>query len=261
MRMGDLESRFVTTDDEVVNELVYPLPTVWWSRGYEYSWARQFADPRATVLDAACGLEHPLKFYLADTCRECHACDRDPRLLSREQISNHIGLAFGEPAKNKFRHRDPKEIHYSVNSLSRLPYTDQVFDRIFCVSVLEHLRDRFNKWPVLRLARKLLRFLPEQIFDSLCEFRRTLAADGLIILTFDFPRIRLEYLKDAINRAGLRFAADVNFSAPTNAIVSPDHVSKTQLSCFRAVLCRKEFEGPMRLNVVSNEPVEASSKY
>lgn len=231
--MDRLISRFVTTSDDRRNDFIFDLPECWWSRPYEYAWAAEFADRDATVLDAACGIEHPLKFHLAKTCRACHACDIDPRILNQPEMRSVIEAGFGESSARQLFEPQSPAIRYSVASLTDLPWSDATFDRVFCISVLEHLKDRFNKWPFLRHARPLLPFVREDIFDSLVEFRRVLAPGGLIVLTFDCPRISLRYLCDAVRRAGLRFASEVNLERPAKAIYSAEH----KLHCFRAVLC------------------------
>lgn len=233
--MDRLTSRFVTTVDEQQRSFVFELPESWWSRPYEYAWASRFVAPDATVLDAACGVGHPLKFHLAETCQSCHACDLDDQLLDQPGMRTIISGGFREEVSASiFRSGGPK-IRYSVASLVDLPYSDATFDRIFCISVLEHLKDRFNKFAVLRRVRPLLPLAGQDIFHSLTEFNRVLAPDGLIVLTFDFPRINLAYLCDAIQRAGLRFASDVDFELPTNAVYS----KQNGLYCFRAVLCHQ----------------------
>lgn len=236
--MDHLISRFVTTHDERRNDFVFDLPECWWSRPYEYAWAARFADRNATVLDAACGIEHPLKFHLAQTCRQCHACDIDIRILNQSEMKSLIRAGFGESSIQSLFASGFPQINYSVASLTDLPWSDATFDRVFCISVLEHLKDRFNKWPLLRAARPFLPFVHQDIYESLLEFRRVLAPEGLIVLTFDFPRINLQYLCDAMRRAGLKFAGDVDFERPRNAIYSAGH----RLYCFRAVLCHEVTE-------------------
>jgi|GEM_PF-3142635 len=93
--MDRLISRFVTTRDARRNDFVFDLPECWWNRPYEYACAAEFADRDATVLDAACGIEHPLKFYLAKMCQACHACDIDQRILDQSEMRSLIRAGFG----------------------------------------------------------------------------------------------------------------------------------------------------------------------
>ncbi len=55
-----LTSRFVQLSDDQSDYFVYKMPGEWWSRKYEYEWASQFCHESQVVLDAACGVEHPL---------------------------------------------------------------------------------------------------------------------------------------------------------------------------------------------------------
>lgn len=44
-----LISRFFKINDEIMKEVIVPLPGTWWSRPYEYCWASKF--PGRVVLD------------------------------------------------------------------------------------------------------------------------------------------------------------------------------------------------------------------
>ncbi len=130
-----------------------------------------------------------------------------------------------------FPERYLEEIEYKVCSLTNLPYDDKTFDRVFCISTLEHLPDRLNKWPALRIVESLLP-LKRDIRDSLLEFKRVLRPGGLIVLTFDFPRVNLAYIRRLVEQCDLRFAGDVDFDRPADA----HHTAKHGLYCFRTVL-------------------------
>ena len=230
-----LKSRFVHKSDPGSDDFVYRLPDCWWSRIYEYEWSRNFCRENDVVLDAACGLEHPLKFYLLDHCRECYACDLDDRLIDRDVMAKLCAEAW-TGSDEPFPDRYLDAIHYEKASLSAMPYEDALFDRVFCISVLEHLKDRFNQWPILRAFAPLLPHVRRDIRDSLIEFKRVLRPDGLIVLTFDFPRINLGYLSSVVAEVGLRFAGEVDFELPFDAIRN----TEKDLFCFRAVLTHAE---------------------
>jgi SAM-dependent methyltransferase len=230
-----LTSRFFRRDDLADRQFVFTMPQQWWSRKYEYHWAGQFADPAATVLDAACGIEHPLKFFLLDHCRACYACDLDQRLLDRDALRQSVVEGFHVEPAEAFPDRYLDEVDYRIASLLDLPYDDAQFDRIFCVSVLEHLRDRCNRYPWLSYIPPLAALLRRDIRDALAEFKRSLKPAGLIVLTFDYPRINLRYLRRVVEELDLQFAGPCDFTLPTDAIFQPEK----KLHCFRAVLSHR----------------------
>lgn len=232
-------SRFFVASDYRNSDFIVEIPKVWWSRSYEYGWASQFVSPEDTTLDAACGLEHPLKFFLLDHCKESYACDHDERILNHSEIERAFLQAFGSEALEGFPKRYLQDVQFKQASLNKLPYPAKHFDKIYCISVLEHLSDWFNKYVWLLPLNKVLPFAPRMIEHSLFEFRRVLKDDGLIVLTFDYPRINLAYFKWLIENLGFEFAGPVHFSLPSDALYSKSH----KLHCFRAVIRKKRAIG------------------
>lgn len=230
--MDDLMPRFFTKNDPQGDRFVLELPKCWWSRPYEYAWAGSFTKNTDTVLDAACGVEHPFKFYLLDHSKEVYACDFDSRILSRDAILKGVKNVFGEAASKNLPEKYLTDIHYSQAALTTLPYPDRTFDKIFCISVLEHLKDFFNKHSLL-YGIEFLRFLvSHDIYRSLEEFRRTLRDDGLIILTFDYPVINIDYLIKIVEMLGLSFVGQVSRDIPRDAL----YFNEMSLYCYRAAL-------------------------
>lgn len=230
-----MASRFLTEDDPKMPKVVFDLPRgpAWYSRPYEYAWAAQFARRGDTVLDAGCGVSHPFKFYLCDVCGEVHACDSDDRILSREEILRAIAQGHGEDLARALPDRYLRDIRYARASVTSLPYKDGTFDRVFCISTLEHLRDACKRRPWLRgLASMLGRLVPRDCYLALREFKRVVRRDGLIILTFDHPRVSLKYLNAMAGELGLEFAGDVSFEIPPSALFC----EAFGLRCFRAAL-------------------------
>ncbi len=230
-----LMSRFFRKGDPRSDHLVLPLHAAWWSRPYEYAWAAGFATGAYTVLDAACGVEHPFKFYLLDHCAEVHACDLDERILSREATLRGIARVYGDAAAAALPEKYLERIRYKRASVTRLPYPDGMFDRVFCISVLEHLDDFFNRhagWHVPGLFRFAFR---HDIELALHEFRRVLMDDGMIVLTFDHPDIHLDYLFEVTAAAGLVPAGPVRRDIPPDALFC----EALGLRCFRLVLKKK----------------------
>ncbi|MED3728822.1 class I SAM-dependent methyltransferase [Priestia endophytica] len=214
--MSIFTSRFILETDSYSNNFVFNLPNTWETRPHEYEWAKNFAETEDIVLDAACGLSHPLKFYLADKCKEVYACDIDGRILSKSSILKDIEDTYGTVIDDSFLKHSFNPIHFSQSSLTNLPYQNKSFDKIFCISVLEHLSK-------------------EDMEQTFKEFRRTLKDQGLLIVTFDYPAINLGELKILLDKVKLKFHGDYSFAKPSNVLVS---TIWGELNCFRAVLIK-----------------------
>ncbi|MGE6577807.1 class I SAM-dependent methyltransferase [Paenibacillus xylanexedens] len=212
-----MESRYIRQSDPKTDTLVFPLHPAWWSRPYEYEWARRFARPDDVVLDAACGISHPFKFWLAEHCREVHACDWDERILSEEAIRLDIVSDFGEQAAQDLPESTLVRLHRAKANLAQLPYESGKFDRVFCISVLEHL----DTGTMLRAFR---------------EFARVLKPKGQLIATFDVPEMRPDLLETIMAVTGLTIEDKLNLNEPDDAIWSDMY--GTPIRCFRAVICK-----------------------
>lgn len=212
-----MESRYIRQSDPKTDTLVFPLHPAWWSRPYEYEWARRFARPDDVVLDAACGISHPFKFWLAEHCREVHACDWDERILSEEAIRLDIVSDFGEQAAQDLPESTLVRLHRAKANLAQLPYESGKFDRVFCISVLEHL----DTGTMLRAFR---------------EFARVLKPKGQLIATFDVPEMRPDLLETIMAVTGLTIEDKLNVNEPDDAIWSDMY--GTPIRCFRAVICK-----------------------
>jgi len=204
-----LISRFIRRSD-LQSDSVWdiPLRKSWWSRPYEYAWTMQFAGPDFVVLDAACGISHPLKWYLADNCKETWACDTDPRIVSREAIIKETYDDLGEEAYSILFSKD--EIFDKINllqaSIFDLPDSMPLFDRIFCVSTLEHLK-------------------PDERARTLDNFARKLAPDGWLILTVDYPEVTPEELSIAAKNAGLVSVSAEEMGSPPEGTLNNGYYS------------------------------------
>lgn len=212
-----MESRYIRQSDPKTDTLVFPPHPAWWSRPYEYEWARRFARPDDVVLDAACGISHPFKFWLAEHCREVHACDWDERILSEEAIRLDIVSDFGEQAAQDLPESTLARLHRAKANLAQLPYESGKFDRVFCISVLEHL----DTGTMPRAFR---------------EFARVLKPNGQLIATFDVPEMRPDLLETIMAVTGLTIEDKLNVKEPDDAIWSDMY--GTPIRCFRAVICK-----------------------
>lgn len=207
-------SRFFVNTDVKRERLIYNLPESWWSRPYEYEWCMNFISPHDTVLDAACGITQPLKFHLAEVCEEVHACDKDERILSREAILQEIMLDIGVEAADEVMRIGAERLHMAHADLKTLPYDNECFDTIFCISVLEHIT-------------------PHDTVCVLREFHRILNGEGLLVLTFNYPTVDLSLMNELLLQAGFVYWGETDFELPADALYTD---LDGGLNCFRAIL-------------------------
>lgn len=211
-------SRYILPTDPRLDAVAgLKLPPQWWSRPYEYAWAlAQVPDgARFRVLDAACGIPHPLKFALAEMGCWTDACDQDPQILQPEAILKAVQDDFG-PEVDSVRRALPFLRLRNAN-VRALPYLSDTFDRVFCISLFEHM-PRSEQAGVLR------------------NFRDVLTDTGRIVLTADVPGLDPEQLPALLRQTGLRFVGPVDLREPPNALWSDYYGPR--LRCFRALLGR-----------------------
>ncbi|MCS1351652.1 bifunctional 2-polyprenyl-6-hydroxyphenol methylase/3-demethylubiquinol 3-O-methyltransferase UbiG [Mechercharimyces sp. CAU 1602] len=208
------DSRYFVQSDDKVEKFVLPLPKGWWNRRYEYKWAQQFVNDRAVVLDAACGVPHPFKLYVAQHAKKVYACDIQPEISKKETVLTKMRSTYGAEAVSQLPENIFDKIDLREADITALPYQDGQFDTIFCLSVLEHLSI-------------------EKVKLSLREFRRTLKDDGLIILTIDVPLLTPEKLLDLMKQEGLTFEGDYSFKKSEDVLLG---IPPRRFICFRAVV-------------------------
>lgn len=243
-----VHNRFIQRDDPRMDSVVFDLPKHWWSRPYEYAWALGQVSAEETVLDAACGICHPLKLALAEKCREVTALDFDPRIASTEAILEDVRREAGAGAAEVVagRYLNRPNLRLVRGSLFSLPFADGVFERVICISALEHL---FDARSLLRYAGRSIvppggawhRWLDRrnglQISAALAELARVLHPRGRMLLTFDYPVVNLQYLGDILPELGLEFDGGYSFqTGPRDAATW--HRGVLKLRVFRCVLKR-----------------------
>lgn len=195
----------------------------WWSRFYEYAWAKKFASEDHVVLDAAAGIPHMFKWFLAGKCQEIWAVDIDKRILDLPAIFTETSLDLGEKSLNALL--DVPNIYNNINfvhgSITDLPKEDMpLFDRIFLVSVLEHMHI-------------------DDIVKALSEMKQVLKKNGLIVVTMDYPDRNPEDLVRAAAKSGLVPLGSVDYKVPTDSDAL--HNRQLDLKIFRLVLAHKSF--------------------
>jgi SAM-dependent methyltransferase len=215
----DMTSRFILQNDPSSPKVAgVALPTTWWSRPHEYCWAAQFAGPNLIVLDAACGISHPFKWYLGSTCLSAWACDNDSRIAHKAQMLEESRELGDEGYNTVARYINGNtNVHCIEASITALPSTMPRFDRIFCISTLEHL-------------------LPADRQTAFMEFSRMLMPDGLVVITMDYPECCPEEMFRMANAAGLTPAGSIIMGPPPEgALFNPAY----GLHVYRCVLKRK----------------------
>jgi len=149
-------NKFFTIHDKSIEYLNdFHIPPEWWSRRYEYKFAIDYLEKDDTILDAACGIEHPFKYYAASKVKKVIAIDKDERIKELENPLNNLKMYHGD--------------------ITKTDYVENTFNKIFCISVLEHLQG-------------------EELHEVLKEFYRVLKPTGKLILTCDYPLIKPEAL-------------------------------------------------------------------
>lgn len=212
------DSQFILESDPKIDSLVgIPLKGSWWSRGQEYAWASQFAGEDFTVLDAACGITSPFKWYLGETCKEAWACDIHFHLASRSIIVQRTINELGETARRIIANtpRLIDQVRLFRASITQLPDDLPLFDRIFCISALFQLT-------------------PADQSNALSKFARLLAPDGLVVITINHPTTSLEDLIAAAESVGLTPAGEVDINLPDDALRNGD------FTIFRLVLKHRQ---------------------
>ncbi|MFP7495021.1 class I SAM-dependent methyltransferase [Terribacillus saccharophilus] len=211
-------SRFFKREDQAVQDFVLKLPDAWWSRSYEYEWAASFVKADDVVLDAASGISHPFKFHLAASAKTVYACDIDGRITNDKAIMEDVVREFSQSEAARLPEDILQTIHRAEANLTSLPYEDAFFDKIFCISVMEHLDVSVQKraWE---------------------QFSRTLKPDGYVIMTFDYPTVDIGILETLAELADFEYAGPVESEIPADALFD-DRWGR--LYCYRAIFRKKK---------------------
>ncbi len=167
------------------------------TREWEYPWAILSADlkPGMRLLDAGCG-SSPLLIYLARRGFQCWGIDPDipqhrgvGRTLLRLAGVN-LGFGYYDLSK-KFR----LPIAYERQGIQQMKFEDGFFDRVFCISVIEHIPR--SEWQIC--VQQLL---------------RVLSPGGKLLLTMDMGREDTHRYEDIIRYSGAQFQGSIDHSIP-----------------------------------------------
>lgn len=186
-------NKYFKKNDKKVSKLgKYKIPVEWWSRPYEYAFAKNYLVKDERILDVGCGLEHPFKFFASTIC-DVVALDKDSRILDcKKQV---------------------EKIDYVVADI--LNYKDEMlFDKIFCISVLEHTQSH--------------------MIEKMKNIKNLLKEDGRIIITCDSPILKPEKLIQFANSSGLRIDGKNEYEDKKNIIKS----DRYNLNCYSMILAK-----------------------
>jgi ubiquinone/menaquinone biosynthesis C-methylase UbiE len=138
---------------------------------WEYPWvlANLRLEKGMSVLDAGCG-KSPLQFLLSDV--GCRVTGIDPfENVGWHGIDRGLARRFG------------CQIEYRVESAESISYANNSFDRVCCVSVIEHCREKNIDVEKITPQTKDDRELQRKMMK---EMVRVLKVGGFLVLTVDF---------------------------------------------------------------------------
>lgn len=167
-----------------------------WSRRWEWPWAVLNGDVHRgmRVLDGGCG-GSPLLPYLAKREVECYGVDSGAQ-EAKQTWQDKILLACGVRYQSGFQDgRLPgfPPIVFRKEALESMSFGDAFFDRIFCISVMEHIS-------VENQAR------------AVKEMALVLRPGGLLVMTVDLPRGDPHASDSLVEASGLRLLGNLDYS-------------------------------------------------
>lgn len=193
--LNNINSKYGLTDHSELNKTRFPwsqeyltYPQFYASRLWEYPWAilQSQLEPGMKCADVGCG-ESPFTIYLKEIAG-CHVLGFDPDIHSEENNDN-----FG--VSELFIKKSGLDI--TKSSIDSIESKNDQFDRVFCLSVIEHISD-YN------LRAKGMR-----------EIARILKPGGLAIISVDVNLLtRLSNPLELVWESGLNFYGSVNLTMP-----------------------------------------------
>lgn len=180
-----------------------------WSREWEYPWAIINSEINSSykILDCGCG-GSPLIFYLADKFN-CNSFGID-RNYGNDLVNNQISyISSGNILCNLRKvFVEPSLINNNCNinkgDMTSMPYENNYFHRVFCISVIEHLESE------------------DLGLMSIKEMVRVLKPGGKLLVTMDHTSYKdhvkkwcLGNYQKIIEWSGLKLNGNCNFSVPS----------------------------------------------
>lgn len=194
-RLNSINTKYGLTDHSELNRIRYPwsqdfltFPQFYASRLWEYPWAilQSQLEPGMKCADVGCG-ESPFTIYLKEIAGQ-DVVGFEPDIHSGENIDN-----FGV-SESFIRHSG---LTIVKSSIDRIESDNDAFDRVFCLSVIEHIAD-FN------VRAKGMR-----------EISRILKPGGLAVISVDVNlMMRLSNPLELVWESGLNFYGGVDLTMP-----------------------------------------------
>jgi len=152
---------FWTKDVIETSTLPYPV------RRVEYPWAiiNGRLDTSMKILDVGSGISL-FPIYLASKNHVVNSIDYDEILMNR--VSPKLAELSGV------------KVNYSFGNATKIDFDDEMFDRVFCISTIEHLEEQYKDGEYVNYHEKNLDVI------AIGEMLRVLKPGGLLIMTFDW---------------------------------------------------------------------------
>lgn len=198
---SDYSTRFFVDTDDQEYYFFRQMKDNMWNRSREYIWCSKFVSHSDVCLDAACGTWQPFRFWLAENCAKTHACDMNGKAANFSVCASDVANMFVEPeplSLDTF-----SKTNTVIANLAKLPYEDDMFDKVFCISVLEHTKKDQGI---------------EVVNNAMREFERVVKPGGLVIMTMDCPPFVFQDLLDCVAVTDLKFVGSISSSKHDNMV-------------------------------------------
>lgn len=148
---------------DVIESSTLPYPV----RRTEYPWAIKNGqlDKPMKILDVGSGISI-FPIYLASKGHKITSIDFDEILMNR--VSPKLAELSGV------------KVNYSFGDATKIDFEDEIFDRVFCISTIEHLEEQYKNGEYVNYHEKNLDV------TAIGEMLRVLKPGGLLIMTFDW---------------------------------------------------------------------------
>jgi len=206
-RLAAINKEHNLTDHDDINTARFPwsakqfeAPCLYVSRMWEYPYAILAAELKAGMqcADIGCGTT-PFSIYLSESTGKNCVTGFDPDEIEGSNLHSTFG------ANKKLL--ESLGIRYLRNDMTKLEVPDESFDRVFCISVLEHIEE------------------PSVWQTGINEMVRILKPGGRLILTMDMGiGLPLTNTYDIVKQSGLPLFGGFNFRWPRERFLTLNNV-------------------------------------